>query len=63
MMNYEEKVIEDCLKEIKKEMRNIDFTKNREFRIAKSKIGCLRIPLFKLFHIAFKEGVYVGKSK
>ncbi len=58
---YEDKLIEECLNEIKKEMRSTKGNQ-QEFRIAKNKIGSFRIHLYKLLHLAFKEGVYVGKN-
>lgn len=60
--DYEDKVVEQCLNKLRKEMRNTKGNQE-EFRIAKNKIGCFRIHLLKLFSLAFKEGVYVGKPK
>ena len=63
-MKYEDILIEDCLRNLKKEMRYIKYkNKNDEYRINRSKIKNFRIPLLKLLHFSFMEGVYVGKGE
>ena len=61
-MTYEDKIVKECLKEIKKEFRATKGNQS-EYRIARNKIGNLRLHLHKLVHLAFREGIYVGKQK
>jgi len=61
-MTYEEKIIEDCLKELKSLMRYLNCSHIKEFRICESKIGRFRLTLFKLYQEGFKQGVYTTTS-
>lgn len=61
-MDNVDKSVEECLNNITKEMRDVSLPKNKEYRIAKNKIGVLRLSLLKLYHKAFEQGVYAGKS-
>lgn len=61
-MSYIDKATEDCLKEIIDKMRIIKTSNgNKEYRIAILKSGVLRIPLMKLYQIAFEQGVYTKR--
>lgn len=61
MKTFEEKRIEECIQEIKDLMRYIELSKNSEFRINRRKINTMKLPLYKLYHDAFKQGVYCRK--
>lgn len=65
-MTYQDKAVEDILKEIegilrlqvgKKTLSKIYY----EYRISKVNIKDLKLPLYKLYHIAFEQGVYTKK--
>ena len=62
-MSYIEKATEDCLKELIKQLRIVKTSNgNNEYRIAIKKSGALRIPLMKLYQIAFEQGVYTNQK-
>jgi len=65
-MTYQDKSIEEALEEISKILR-LQVAKRTlsktyyEYRISKVNIKDLKLPLYKLWNLAFKEGVCVGK--
>ena len=62
-MDNIDKRIEECLENLKKEIRDVNLPKNKEFRIAKNKDGMFRLHLLKLYHIAFEQGAYIKSIK
>ncbi len=60
-MTYEEKAVEDCIKELVKEMRIFRDKTHEELRIAKSKTNNFKFILMKFYQEAFKQGVYTAK--
>lgn len=65
-MSYQDKAVEEILREIKKILR-LQVAKTTlskryyEYRISKVNIKDLKLPLYKLYHLAFEQGVYVNK--
>ncbi|MEK6879894.1 MAG: hypothetical protein AABY22_09820 [Nanoarchaeota archaeon] len=67
-MSYQDKAIQDTLIEIEQLLRLQVGKKTLsktyyEYRISKVNIKDLKLPLYKLYHLAFEQGVYVKKEK
>jgi hypothetical protein len=60
-MTYEEKIIDDTLKELKTNMREVNVNNTKEYRVAMNKIGSFRFVLLKLYQEGFKQRVYTVK--
>ena len=68
IQTYQDIVIENTLKEIENILR-LQVAKKTlsktyyEYRISKVNINDLKLPLYKLFHLAYKEGTYTRSIK
>lgn len=64
--NYQDRRCNDCIEEIKKNMRKcLSKSENGnnyyEFRISEGVLNRIMIPLLKLYQDAFAQGVYTAK--